>query len=48
MFKRKIKLAANGQGIRPNKGKCPVCRAGEREYCKSTCSLVDGCDPRDR
>jgi hypothetical protein len=40
-FKRKLKVAPNGQLMRPPYGKCPECRVEEREWCKNTCGLLD-------
>jgi len=44
MFKRKLAQAPNGQLIRPAKKKCPGCGAGEREWCKNDCTLLDPCN----
>lgn len=43
MFRKKLKTAENGQKIRPAKGKCPVCKAKQNEYCKDDCTLLDPC-----
>lgn len=41
MFRKKLKVAANGQKIRPQYGKCPACKSREREWCKDDCKLLD-------
>jgi hypothetical protein len=46
--KRKVITLSSGYKLRPAKGKCPECRAPEKEYCKKGCTFVDGFNPADR
>ncbi len=48
LFKKKLIKLSSGHELRPAKGKCPVCKVGERQYCKSECTLIDSYNPMDR
>lgn len=43
MFKRKLSKL-NGNLVRPAKGKCPECKANEKEWCKENCTILDPCN----
>ena len=43
-MRRRLKRSLTNDVIRPPKGKCPLCKAPENQYCKSTCQAIDGCD----
>ena len=41
MAKKKKETTINDIPVRPQYGKCPSCKAQEREWCKKSCTLLD-------